>query len=127
MKKTILGLTTIALLFFAVPTQSIADEATEKNAVEEMSTEAIAEAKTDINKMVERVEEISEMDIESMTRAEKKELRKEVRTIKKDLRDYGRSDSPAVAEAAAKAEAQATGLYISGGAIIIILLLLLLL
>lgn len=127
MKKTILSLFTVALFFFAVPTQSIAEETTGKTAVEETNAEAVAEAKADINQMVDRVKEISEMDIESLTRAEKKELRKEVRTIKKDLNAYSKSDSPAVAEAAAAASAEATGIYISAGAIIIILLLIILL
>jgi len=126
MKKTILGLMAITMLLFVLPTQTIANESAEKNAVEELSTEAIADAKADINQMAERLVVINEMDIKSMDRAEKKELRKEVRSIKKDLKAYGKSDSPAVSEAAAKAE-RGAGIYISGGAIIVILLLILLL
>lgn len=126
MKKTILGLMAITMLLFVVPTQTIANESAEKNAAEELSTEAIADAKADINQMAERLVVINEMDIKSMDRAEKKELRKEVRSIKKDLKAYGKSDSPAVSEAAAKAE-RGAGIYISGGAIIVILLLILLL
>jgi len=51
--------------------------------------------------------EIKEMDKSSLTRAERKELRKEVRTIKKDIKGKG--------------------FYLSTGAVIIIVLLIILL
>lgn len=59
--------------------------------------------------LIERLEEIKAMDKSSLTRVEKKELRKEVRTIKADLKSTG------------------NGIYLSIGAIIIIILLLILL
>jgi len=126
MKTKVISLLTSALLLFVISNQSAAAEMKEKKATKEFTADAIAEAKTDINNMVVRVNEINEMDFETLTRAEKKELRKEVRSIKKDLRAYGKSDSPAIAEAAAKG-ADGAGIYISGGAIIVILLILLLL
>lgn len=60
--------------------------------------------------MVVRLNEIKDMDKSSLTREERKELRKEVRTMKRDIRDSGGG-----------------GLYISSGAIIIILLLIIIL
>ena len=126
MKKTILALTTFALLIFVIPAQSIADETEEKKATSEISAEAIAEAKADINNMVHRLLEINEMDIKDMSKEEKKELRNEVRSIKKDMKAYSKSDSEAISEAAAEGAASG-GLYISSGAIIIILLLIIIL
>lgn len=126
MKNSILSLVTAILLVFSASVNVNANEKTEKKAVETISAEEIAEAKADINKMVDRVMEINEMNVDALSKSERKELRKEVRSIKKDLRAYSKSDSPAVAEAAAKG-AQGTGIYISGGALIVILLLILLL
>lgn len=59
--------------------------------------------------MLDRLEEIKEMDKSELSRSERKELRKEVRTIKSNLAASG------------------NGVYLSVGAIIIILLLILLL
>lgn len=59
--------------------------------------------------MLARIDAIKAMDKSDMTRAEKKELRKEVRTIKSNLADLGQ------------------GVYLSAGGIIIILLILILL
>jgi hypothetical protein len=64
-----------------------------------------AEAKA----MMSRLEEIKAMDKSNMTSKEKRELRKEVRSIKKSMADLG------------------GGVYLSVGAIIIIILLLILL
>ena len=61
----------------------------------------------EIEAMLNRLEEIKAMDIASMTKIQKKELRKEVRAIKQELRAV-------------------SGIYISIGALIIIILLLIL-
>jgi VIT1/CCC1 family predicted Fe2+/Mn2+ transporter len=81
--------------------------AAEKNtaAVTANSNEIPAEVKV----MLNRLEEIKEMDKSTMSRSEKKELRKEVKTIKATLK------------------ASNHGVYLSIGAIIIIILLLILL
>jgi hypothetical protein len=60
--------------------------------------------------LLNRLEEIKAMDVASMTKAEKRELRKEVKAIKKEMREINDG-----------------GVYISVGGIIIILLLLILL
>lgn len=126
MKKTIFSFMAFSLLFLLAPQQSNAKETIETKAVNETSVIQITEAKADINKISIRLEEISRMDVESMSKTEKKELKKELRNIKNELRTYSKSDSEAVAEAAAIA-ANSNGLYISGGALIIILLLIILL
>ncbi len=56
-----------------------------------------------------RLSEIKEMDRSSMNASEKKEMRKEVRSIKKELRE------------------QASGVYLSVGALLLVVLLLILL
>ena len=123
MKNSIFSLLTAALIFAATAQVSAK---TDKTAGEEFTAEEVAEARTDINKMVDRVMEINEMDIDALSKSERKELKKEVRSIKKDLKAYSKSDSPAIAEAAAEGQ-RGAGLYISGGALIIILLLIILL
>lgn len=60
------------------------------------------------SKLIHRLEEIKSMDRSNMTRTEKKALRKEVKSIKKELATSG------------------GGVYLSVGAIIIIVLLLIL-
>lgn len=126
MRKSILSLLTLAFLMVVISPNLKADEELNKAEVINANKEAVTEAKTEINKMVDRVIEINEMDLDELTKAERKELKKEVRTIKKEMKAYSKSDNPAIAEAAAKG-ADGAGLYISGGALIIILLLLLLL
>jgi len=59
-------------------------------------------------KLVERLEEIKSMDRTTMSKSERKNLRKEVKSIKKEMKVLGK------------------GVYLSVGAIIIIILLLIL-
>lgn len=85
---------------------------TTMNAKEKAPTAITANTKevpAEVKIMINRLEEIKVMDKSSMTRVEKKELRKEVRTIKANLRSSN------------------SGVYLSVGAIIIIVLLLILL
>lgn len=126
MRKSILSLITLAFLMMVTSINLKADEELNKTAVIKTNNEVVAEAKAEINEMVDRVMEINEMDLDALTKAERKELKKEVRTIKKELKAYSKSDNPAISEAAAKG-ADGAGLYISGSALIIILLLILLL
>jgi gas vesicle protein len=88
----------MVLSLCAVPSAMLAAE---KSSYERNS----AEVKT----MLNRLEEIKEMDKSSLKSSEKKELRKEVREIKSELKRSGQ------------------GVYFSVGAIIIIILLLILL
>lgn len=59
--------------------------------------------------MVRRLEQIKDMDVNTLTRGEKKELRKEVKKIQEELKKNG------------------GGIYISTGVILIIILLIILL
>ncbi|WP_370477728.1 hypothetical protein [Tamlana flava] len=73
------------------------------------ATTKTTEIPPEIKIMIDRLYEIKEIDKSTLNRAERKELLKEVRTIKKSVRASG------------------NGIYISSGAIIIILLLIIIL
>lgn len=102
MKKTRLYLLIMMLSLSAFTTTV---NATEKNP----TTPAPKEIPAEIQVMLNRLEEIKEMDRSKLNRADKKALRKEVRAINTEIRSSG------------------NGIYISVGAIIIILLLIILL
>ena len=88
------------LMFLMMGTASIAAEVNHDNT---------AKSSKNAEQLVNRLHEIKSMDIKHMDRTEKKSLRKEVLTIKKELR------------------AQEPVLYISLGAALLVVLLLLLL
>lgn len=123
MKKTIFNLMIASLLVLAIPAFASADE----KANESETTEALAEIASEVKIRVDRLGEIKAMDFSELSKSEKKELRKEVRSIGKELKAFGKADSEARANAEATAQGSQAGLYISGSAIIVILLLLLLL
>ncbi|HZH72310.1 MAG TPA: hypothetical protein VFD91_07445 [Mariniphaga sp.] len=123
MKQSILSLSAVFLFLIALPAMATEEEKTNETAAVEATTEIAMEVKTHID----RLGEIKAMDFSELTSSEKKELRKEVRAINKDLKAYSKADSEARANADATAQGSQTGIYISGSAIIIILLLLLLL
>ena len=124
MKKIILYFFSASFLLFSTSPQIWANEKEAKNSAPGATVSEI----TEVNKMVDRLNEIKELDFENMSSAEKKELRKEVRTIRHDLKEIAKSDSESEASSTAEAAAQATnGFYISTGAAIIIVLLLILL
>jgi hypothetical protein len=103
MKKTVFYLI-IVLLLSVLPNTVMASEKS-PIPIDKPTTEIPAEFKT----MLNRLDEIKEMDKSNLKASERKELRKEVREIKKEIKAKG------------------GGLYISAGAIIIILLILLIL
>ena len=104
MKKLTLWAMTAMMLLTLVPTTIKAETGT---LTLPASTPTPAETAM-VNTMVTRLNEIKMMDIKSMNSSQKKELRKEVRAIKSDLKKAGE------------------GVYLSVGAIIIIILLLIL-
>jgi hypothetical protein len=103
-KVTIYILTAVSLLSF-VPTTSKAENVLKPKEKVELTAEQAQQAEV----MMKRLEEIKAMDKSNMTRAEKKALRKEVKSIKVAMADLN------------------GGVYLSVGAIIIIVLLLILL
>ncbi len=103
-KLTVYLIGIIMLLLNAAALQA---ENETSSALPATTIENIESAETEI--LVERIEYIDEMDKSDLSSSEKRELRKEVRSIQKELVQRG------------------TYIYISGTAIIIILLLILLL
>jgi hypothetical protein len=103
MKKFVLSLL-LTIAISIVPNISMASEIMPKP-----TTPTPTEIPAEIHVMLNRLEEIKDMDKSDLKRSERKELREEVRTIKKNVKASG------------------NGLYISSGAIIIILLLIIIL
>ncbi|WPR70466.1 hypothetical protein SLW70_10980 [Flavobacterium sp. NG2] len=101
MKKITSYLMIIALSLGAIPTSISAAETNLPNTPKEIPVE--------VQTKLDRLEDIKKIDKSTLSSAEKKELRKEVKTIKAELRSTN------------------NGLYLSFGAIVIILLLLILL
>lgn len=106
MKKLSVYITFGIMLLMFVPSQINAapkSDPSTKDSTEKLTHE-------EMQAMVVRLNEIKDMDKSSLTKEERKELRKEVRAMKKDIRESGGG-----------------GIYISSGAIIIILLLIIIL
>jgi hypothetical protein len=103
MKKYTMYFLTLFMLLSLTPTTSKAEPSTIlKEKTKKVESE---EAKV----MLARIDAIKAMNKSDVSRSQKKELRKEVRTIKSNLADLGQ------------------GVYLSAGGIIIILLILILL
>lgn len=100
MKKFIYSLALIFMLGVSANTV-LAAETSDKN-----KTEMTAEQQIQLKRITDRVEEIRAMDKSELSKSEKKELRKELKELKKQARAMG------------------GGIYLSVGAIIIIILLL---
>ncbi len=98
-------LVVMLLLLTFVPVNAFAAEPVTTAITADPKAEVPAEVKV----MLDRLNEIKAMDKSDLSRTEKRALRKEVRTIKADLKKAG------------------GGVYLSVGAIIIIILLLILL
>ncbi len=110
MKKTILFAMAILMVFAMMPNQLYAADANDDaSLVSSVALEAEAAEAAEAEVLLERLEELESMDKSEMNSAEKKELRKEVRSIKNDLKALG------------------GGVYLSVGALIIVILLLILL
>ena len=105
MKKIAFCLIASCMLLTFQPLQTVAATTKAPTSVVVTNTAEAAKAKT----MLLRLEEIKEMDKSNLNSSEKKSLRKEVRTIRHELRTSG------------------GGVYLSVGAIIIIILLLIIL
>lgn len=103
MKKQTLGIVVGLFLFIILPMQSSAETAKDKTDDEKKIESA------EVKLLLTRLDEIRNMDKSDMSSSEKKELRKEVRSIKRELKATG------------------GGIYLSAGALIIIVLLLILL
>ena len=105
MKKLTVSILTVFLSLTFVPTQLNATTPT--NPATTVSTETIVATKPAA--LILRLNEIKEMDKSMLNRSEKKELRKEVRAIKAELRETS------------------GGIYLSAVAVLVIVLLIVLL
>lgn len=103
MKKLIVSLMTLLLLSTCIPMQLMADVTPYTMVTTKAAGAAEAEA------LLSRLNEIKAMDKSNLSSSEKKQLRKEVREIKSNLKNNN------------------NGIYLSVGAVIIIILLLILL
>jgi hypothetical protein len=105
MKKIVLGVMMVFLSLAFLPLQSKAATTEEPSSLPAPKPAESAEAKT----LLLRLDEIKAMDMSKLKSEEKKDLRKEVKGIKHELRTLG------------------TGVYLSGAAILIIVILLIVL
>lgn len=105
MKKLTLSLLIVVNTFTFFPTTLLGDGGKVTDSLTLVQTIDSSNSK----ELLARLEEIKAMDMSAMSRVEKKELRKEVRSVKKQLGDNH------------------DGVYLSVGAIIVIVLLLIIL
>ncbi len=105
MKKIFLGVMMVFLSLAFLPLQSKAATTEEPTSVPAPKPAESAEAKT----LLLRLDEIKATDKSKLNSEEKKDLRKEVKSIKHSLKDIG------------------SGVYLSGAAIILIVILLIVL
>lgn len=115
MRKLIFSVLSVFVLIFVFQTQLKAETETAPATI--VATAPVASA--DIGVLIARVETIKAMDISTLSSSERKELRKELRTIKSDLKKHGKNNLNSINSNG--------GVYLSVGAIIIIVLLLILL
>ncbi len=105
MKKLIACMAAALLLVTFAPIQSKAE--TEKNPTSISSTE---NESAEVKALINRVNEINAMDKSAMSSSEKKELRKELRSIKRDVNEHSHGGA----------------VYISGGLLVLIIVLIIL-
>jgi predicted Mrr-cat superfamily restriction endonuclease len=116
MKKLTLALMTASMLFLFSPDHLMAAKKSNNVSTSTTINATVNSAKTDAMSM--RLEEIKSMDNSTLSSSEKKELRKETRSIKSEMKTDKKS---------AYIEGGHGGLYVSVGAAILIVLLLVLL
>ena len=110
MKKKIYLLMTVMMLSFVAFTSNAATNDKGTDYKEMYANKTVEERNARVEEIKARVEEIRSMDKSDLTKADRKELRKELRELKKE----------------ANAAATGGGVYLSVGAIIIIILVLIL-
>jgi hypothetical protein len=105
MKKFIFCLMATVLTLTFLPVQSFAATKEEPSSLVVTKPPEPAEA-AEAKALVTRLDEIKAMDMSSLKSTEKKELRKEVRSIKRELKDIS------------------GGVYVSAGVLIVVLIIL---
>ena len=99
----------VILLLMILPVQSFASAKEDPSAIVTTKPSETTAESAEAKALLLRLDEIKAMDKDNLKASEKKELRKEVRSIKRELKDIS------------------GGVYISAGALIVILILLILL
>lgn len=122
MKKLAFGIMTAFLLMSFIPTQLKA--ATESKPVSVPAIKTIES--TNASTQLARLEEIKAMDLSTLSRSEKKELRQEVRVIKNDQDGYGRRHRDGGDRNYDGRRGGGSVLFVGGGGLLIILLIILL-
>jgi len=123
MKKLAFGIMTAFLLMSFIPTQLKA--ATESKPVSVSAIKTIES--TTASTQLARLEEIKAMDLSTLSRSEKKELRQEVRAIKNDQDGYGRRHHDGGDRNYEGRRGGGEVFFIGGGGLLVILLIILLL
>lgn len=110
--KKLIFITCIAVFMLNVSWVNASEPPKDKKARSEIAQtrkETLELSDAEIQKLTARVNEINQLDLKSLTRKEKKELKKELRDIKEKL------------------NITANGIYIGGGALLVIIVIILLL
>lgn len=118
MKKLMFYAMSVCMSLLFIPTQLSAENETRQVAVATTSIDATVVVEAQMARLVE----ISEMDMSTLSRSEKNDLRAEVRAIKSDFDELTNKNVTATANYVGGG-----GIYISVGAAILILILLILL
>jgi len=119
MKKLMFYAMSACIFLLIFPTQLNAENNTKQLAATGTSVDVKAVAEAQLGRLIE----ISEMDLSTLSRAEKNELLAEVRAIKTEMDEQSNNNTTAVTN-----YISGGGIYISvGGAILILILLILLL
>ena len=123
MKKITLGIMAAFLLLSFIPVQLKAE--TDSKTATTIVTKP-AESTTATTQLA-RLEEIKAMDLSTLSRSEKKELRQEVRAIKNDQDGYGRRHHDGDGRNYEGRHGGGEVFFIGGGGLLVILLIILLL
>ncbi|MEK6782695.1 MAG: hypothetical protein AABY93_13420 [Bacteroidota bacterium] len=102
MKKLTVWIAAALLLLTYSPVQSKAEAEKYPNSISSAETESV-----EVKALINRVNEINAMDKSAMSSSEKKELRKELRSIKRDVNEHSHGGA----------------VYISGSLLLFIILL----
>jgi hypothetical protein len=110
MKNLTLSLMAVLVMLAFFPTDALARRTSHKVTTYEVTTAGAVQTQESANPVMARLDEIKAMDFSSLNSSEKRQLRRELRSLKGQLNDF----SGGV-------------LYISGGTLLILILLLILL
>jgi hypothetical protein len=109
MKNLTLSLMAVLVMLAFFPTDALARRTSHKVTTTEVTTAGTVQAQETTNPVMARLDEIKAMDFSTLNSAEKRQLRRELRSLRGQLNDFN-----------------GTVLYISGGTLLILILILIL-